>query len=97
LTEQLTAIKQAAQQGLINPAQALVLWNRARRDRETDIKEAILSNSACTLERVGTHDFEVQFLPSMKLQQNHGCDPSWKHGFVCHPRLSCAIMISTVH
>lgn len=60
LTEQLTAIKQAAQQGLINSAQALVLWKRARRDRETDNKKAILSNSVCTTERVETHDFEVR-------------------------------------
>lgn len=59
LTEQLTAIKQAAQQGLINSAQALVLWKRARRDRESGNKQAILSNSVCTAERVETHDFEV--------------------------------------
>lgn len=65
LTEQLTAIKQAAQQGLINGAQALVLWKRARRDRESDTKEAILSNSVCTTERVETHDFEVHSSPSL--------------------------------
>lgn len=59
LGEQLSAIKQAAQQGLINGAQALVLWKRARRDSESSNKKAILSNSACTTERVETHDFEV--------------------------------------
>lgn len=57
--EQLSAIKQAAQQGLINQAQALVLWKRARRDRESALQVAILSNTACTTERVDTHDFEV--------------------------------------
>ena len=57
--EQLTAIKQAAQQSLISLPQALVLWKRARRDREKALKEAILSNSACTTERVETHDFEA--------------------------------------
>jgi hypothetical protein len=57
--EQLTAIKQAAQQTLISLPQALVLWKRARRDRETAYKEAILSNSACNSEIVETHDFEV--------------------------------------
>lgn len=60
--EQLTAIKQAAQQDLINQAQALVLWKRARRDRESGFKEAILSNTACSTERVNNHDFEVRVL-----------------------------------
>jgi hypothetical protein len=62
VTEQLTAIKQAAQQSLITLPQALVLWKRARRDREVALKEAILSNSACTVERVESHDFEVRNL-----------------------------------
>lgn len=57
--EQLSAIKQAAQQALINEPQALVLWTRARRDRESQLKRAILSNSACSTERVETHDFEA--------------------------------------
>jgi hypothetical protein len=57
--EQLTAIKQAAQQGLIDLDQALVLWKRARRDRETAYKQAILSNSACSNQNVETHDFQV--------------------------------------
>ena len=58
--EQLSAIKQAAQQALINEPQALVLWKRARRERESQLKRAVLSNSACSTERVETHDFEVR-------------------------------------
>jgi hypothetical protein len=57
--EQLTAIKQAAQQNLLTLPQCLVLWKRARRDREAGLKEAILSNTACSTERVDTHDFGV--------------------------------------
>jgi hypothetical protein len=57
--EQLTAIKQAGQQGLVTQAQALVLWKRSRRDRETALRQAILSNTACSTDRVQTHDFEV--------------------------------------
>ena len=58
--EQLSAIKQAAQQGLITQPQALVLWKRARRDRESALKTAVLANTACSTERVETHDFEVR-------------------------------------
>lgn len=67
--EQLTAIKQAAQQRLITLPQALVLWKRARRDREKALKEAILSNTACTTERVETHDFEA-CNPHQRMQAN---------------------------
>ena len=58
--EQLSAIKQAAQQGLITQPQALVLWKRARRDRESALKTAVLANTACSTERVENHDFEVR-------------------------------------
>lgn len=56
---QLSAIKQASQQGLIDLDQALVLWKRARRDRETAYKQALLSNSPCSTASVENHDFEV--------------------------------------
>lgn len=63
--EQLAAVKQAAQQNLVNENQALVLWKRVRRERETSLKKAILSNSACSTERVSTHDFEVRIAPKL--------------------------------
>jgi hypothetical protein len=63
--EQLSSVKQAAQQNLINEYQALVLWKRVRRERETSLKRAVLSNSACSTARVTTHDFEVRSSPKL--------------------------------
>lgn len=55
----MSAIKQAAQQKLINSAQALVLWKRARRDQITALKQAVLSNTPCSTERVTQNEFTI--------------------------------------